>query len=97
MPAISLALPLDVVVRAGSCLSRPARRKGHRNNLVGRRYGLTDTFELAGQTLPLDAFQPEFGFVGFFKHCTHLRGELGPGAGALRGSIVGRRGRSTPN
>jgi hypothetical protein len=84
-------------VRGGSCLGGPARRKGHGNNLVGRGYGLTDTFELARQTVPLDAFEPEFGFVGFFKHCTHLRGELGPGAGALSRSIVGRRGRSTPN
>ena len=58
---------------------------------------MTDTFELAGQTLPLDPFEPEFGFVGFFKHYAHLRGELGPGAGALSRSIVGRRRRRTPN
>ena len=78
-------------------MSGPARRKGHGNNLVGRGYGLTDTVELAGQTLPLDAFEPKFGFVGFFKHYRHLRGELGPGAGTLSRSIVGRRGGSAPN
>jgi hypothetical protein len=44
-----------------------------------------------------DAFEPKFGFVGFFKHDRHLRGELGPGAGALSRSIVGRRGGSAPN